>query len=403
MIGKLLRFFSSIGRFLFVLFILVGAFVFAMFQGGLVSWTIFYTVLPFTVYSILLFFYPLASFRARRTLQSTHLQKGDPLKVTVYLHRKFRFPLLYTAFSDRWMDEGRQKPIGEVHKLFIFGWKRQEKWQYALKDMPRGQFIAKGIRIEVTDFFGWIRKSKVIPIYDETLVYPELVDVDFMPIEADYGGRQVTSPFNLIKDTTMITGVRDYQSGDRVSWIHWKSFARTGTLMTKEFEDQGSDEVTLIFDGRASKIFEDEIVFAASILKEAVNERLPIRFLPVSRQESFPIVQSETEFNMILLELAKMQAVDEKQVVLSTAIRKELEESSSIVVISSHLDPQFLEAIRVKGGGRRSVICFIVIEHQRALRGILLENIKYAESIGLIVQPVMKQQFATAFKEVIKT
>ena len=35
----------------------------------------------------------------------------------------------------------------------------------------------------------------------------------------------MASPLNIVKDTTMATGVRDYQSGDRVTWIHWKSFA----------------------------------------------------------------------------------------------------------------------------------------------------------------------------------
>lgn len=402
MIGKMRRSFSNIGRLLFVLLILIGTFVFAMFQGGLVSWTIFYAVLPFIIYSILLFFYPLSNFSAKRTLQSSYLQKGDSLSVTVHLKRKSFFPLLYTAFSDRWINEMQQEKIGEMHKMLVFGWKKQANWHYELKSMPRGEFIARGIRIEVTDFFGWIRKSKVIPVQDETLVYPRIVDIEFVPIKAAYGGRQVKSPFNLVKDTTVVTGVRDYQSGDRVSWIHWKSFARTQTLMTKEFEDQGSEDVTLVFDGRTSFTFEDKITFAASILKESVRERLSIRFLPIDRHEPFPAVQSEAEFNMMLTYLAKMQPVKEERVILSAALRRELEQSGTVVIITANPDPHFLEAIRAPSSGRRSIICFVVIENQKAMHGTLVEHIKYAESKGITVQPVMKQQFTEAFKEVMK-
>ena len=71
----------------------------------------------------------------------------------------------------------------------------------------------------------------------------------------------MASPLNIVKDTTMATGVRDYQSGDRVSWIHWKSFARTQTLMTKEFEDRRSQELILVLDERPSEVFEEQVEF----------------------------------------------------------------------------------------------------------------------------------------------
>ena len=44
--------------------LLIATFVFAMFQGGFVSWFLFYTFLPFALYSFVLFFYPLTSIRS---------------------------------------------------------------------------------------------------------------------------------------------------------------------------------------------------------------------------------------------------------------------------------------------------------------------------------------------------
>ena len=76
----------------------------------------------------------------------------------------------------------------------------------------------------------------------------------------------------------MATGVRDYQSGDRVTWIHWKSFARTQTLMTKEFEDRRSQELFILMDGQTVKTFEELVELTASILKEASSHQAGIGF-----------------------------------------------------------------------------------------------------------------------------
>ena len=48
--------------------LLIATFMFAMFQGGFVSWFLFYTFLPFVLYSFVLFFYPLSSFDVERKL-----------------------------------------------------------------------------------------------------------------------------------------------------------------------------------------------------------------------------------------------------------------------------------------------------------------------------------------------
>ncbi len=40
-----------------------------MFQGGFVSWFIFYSFIPFALYSILLSFYPLSEMKVSRTIK----------------------------------------------------------------------------------------------------------------------------------------------------------------------------------------------------------------------------------------------------------------------------------------------------------------------------------------------
>lgn len=62
---------------LIVLMLLTAAvFSYAMFQGGFVSWFLFYTFLPFVVYAGLLALYPLRSFQASRQMAKTQLLAG---------------------------------------------------------------------------------------------------------------------------------------------------------------------------------------------------------------------------------------------------------------------------------------------------------------------------------------
>ena len=134
-----------------------------------------------------------------------------------------------------------------------------------------------------------------------------MTDIHYVPFDTQYDRGTMASPLNIVKDTTMATGVRDYQSGDRVTWIHWKSFARTQTLMTKEFEDRRSQELFLIMDGRASEVFEEQVELTASILKEASSHQAGLALMTTGPKPSlFPFIQSEEHLHRRLFTWRKL-------------------------------------------------------------------------------------------------
>ena len=69
-------------------------------------------------------------------------------------------------------------------------------------------------------------------------------------------------------------GLRDYRSGDSPRWIHWRTSARVGQLMVKEFEQQHEQDLTILLDpwvprNRVSsdqrEAVEEAIRFAATV------------------------------------------------------------------------------------------------------------------------------------------
>ena len=77
--------------------------------------------------------------------------------------------------------------------------------------------------------------------------------------------------------------LREYVPGDDLRLIHWKSSAKTGTLVVKQMVDTTRPEILVIIDNRRiamSEIdFEDAVDIAASILEAAEQDGFPHQLL----------------------------------------------------------------------------------------------------------------------------
>ncbi|MFP3339475.1 DUF58 domain-containing protein, partial [Micrococcus sp. SIMBA_131] len=80
------------------------------------------------------------------------------------------------------------------------------------------------------------------------------------------------SPRKADLDYSTAVSVRDYVPGDKLSWIDWKATARGSKLLTKQFEQQISQDYMVFLDretahyGRVeSPLFEKAVRLAASV------------------------------------------------------------------------------------------------------------------------------------------
>src|SRR5919206_492984 len=79
-------------------------------------------------------------------------------------------------------------------------------------------------------------------VYLQTTPLPGFV----LPSAELPGGQDVKSRTYHV--TPNVAPIRDYQPGDSFNRIHWRSTARTGQLMVKEFELDPTAEVYLVLD-----------------------------------------------------------------------------------------------------------------------------------------------------------
>ncbi|HEX5564967.1 MAG TPA: DUF58 domain-containing protein [Sporosarcina sp.] len=391
---------SVTGRFVFIVGLFFSVYVFAMFQGGKVSWTIFYMLTPFLLYSIALFAYPMNNIKAERIIRTKTVESGGKLAVTVKLTRTFPFPLLYTVAIEKWANPAMAKSAKDRTKhIFVFGFKKSVEFSYEIDKLPRGEHIVEGVEMEVSDFFGWIQKRVILELKDAILVYPNTTSIKYVPINAQYDRGSLVSPFSLVKDTTMATGVRDYQAGDRVTWIHWKSFARTQNLMTKEFEDRQSEDIIVLLDGRDSELFEEKVELAASIVEEASNHQANIAFASAGADTvAFPFIHSADQLHEVFVHLAKIKPVASEDVQPSSSALSAV--AGSVVLVTADPDWTFIQSMVGLVNSTKSVICFVLVEGESTLPMQLQEQIRYAKAKGVTIHALSRKQFSEAFQEV---
>jgi uncharacterized protein (DUF58 family) len=177
--------------------------------------------------------------------------------------------------------------------------------------------------------------------------------------------------------TTNVSGVRDYAPGDSFNRIHWTSTARTGRLISKEFELDPSADIWLFLDlERAAQAqaratdpgWQDErlpwepgpaftlapstveygVTIVASLAKHFIARDRAVGFIAYCpHREIIPADRGERQLTKILETLAVVQA--DGHIPLSEIITAEgahLRRNATAILVTSTDQPYWIAAAR---------------------------------------------------------
>jgi uncharacterized protein (DUF58 family) len=97
--------------------------------------------------------------------------------------------------------------------------------------------------------FGFFRRCRRLDVPTRVLVYPEVRHLHHLRLLDRHQALELSRRRAGVG--TEILGVRPFQSGDSPRRVHWRSVARTGRLMSKEFADESRPGLVLVLDVRA--------------------------------------------------------------------------------------------------------------------------------------------------------
>ena len=160
---------------------------------------------------------------------------------------------------------------------------RAESVTYALPTDRRGEIPVGPLRLVRADPFGLARRVREYGEPQTLLVRPRTVALPLLPSGRNHhleGPTTDTAPAG----TVTFHALREYVVGDDLRHIHWRSSARTGTLMVRQLVDASLPQTTVVIDtGRDGypdpDDFELAVDAAASVAAGAAAAGFPVRVI----------------------------------------------------------------------------------------------------------------------------
>lgn len=158
--------------------------------------------------------------------------------------------------------------------------------------------------------FGLVEHATTPEGSQRFLVYPALGTLHrgrlrrFLDMAAAVPGRVRRKPRHQLAAQAEFHGLREFRPGDSPRWIHWRTSARRGCLMVREFEELPSDHLILVLDpwfadnqepsDRSGPLLERAVSLAATICWEWCRQKGDRLVLAVAGADAPVIVQGTT-------------------------------------------------------------------------------------------------------------
>jgi uncharacterized protein (DUF58 family) len=154
---------------------------------------------------------------------------------------------------------------------------------YRLPTTRRGIYTIGPLTLSVHDAFGVVETGLTLAGEDRFVVYPKVEDVLPMPGAASREARMGSMQASRVPVGLDFFGLREYEVGDDLRRVHWRSTARTGELMLRQDEMPWESRSTILLDTRPSThsgdSFERAVEIAASLATAMCRGRRQVRFV----------------------------------------------------------------------------------------------------------------------------
>lgn len=202
-------------------------------RGGFYMYAM-YVVLALLFTSRLTALHGLKGVTHRRYCPVQRARLGESVDVRVEISHGSRWPVPWVLVED--LVPAALGRTGEVARVATLWPKQSLGLRYSLHCDRRGYHQIGPVLIETGDLFGLIRRFESGERAHYLTVYPEVVPIGGYDVASRRPIGEVRVQRRGFEDPSRLRGVREYQPGDKLSRIHWRSSARTGRLQTKIYE-----------------------------------------------------------------------------------------------------------------------------------------------------------------------
>lgn len=218
-----------------------------------------------------------------------------------------------------------------------------------LQPVRRGYLQFSAAKIARPDPFGLMQAVRKNSLPDTLLILPRLYRVPLLKLP---GGRKYQqgglTSVNSLGDSQEFITLRDYRPGDPLRSIHWRSYAKLGRPVVKEFQNEFIVRQGLVLDtyieNGSAQVFEDAVSLAASfahaLTRGSFDSLLDLMFVG-SRAYRFTAGRGVAEPESMLEILACVEpCLDQSFQLLRDLVQRHIGETSGLICIFVKWDNQ---------------------------------------------------------------
>jgi uncharacterized protein (DUF58 family) len=363
---------------------------------------------------------------ARRVLSNVKVARhhmpraflGEEVPVVLAVRNTGWLPVLWLHIHDSLpIDLASPNFLREVVSLGPGG---ETRLGYKLRCRRRGLYDLGPLTLATGDLFGFYENTGRWASDDHLIVYPEIVALERLGLPSISPFVNLPSRPRLFEDTSRVLGVRDYDAGDPLRHINWKSTAAAGRLLVKKYEPAIAFDVMIFVDlyrphyRRRSRVVASElaIVAAASVANHLAAQRQAVGLATNGRDprggedrmaQAVPTADGRAHLMRILEVLARVELAELEPVsTLMAHQRSRLHWGTTIVIIAGGEGPGLADAVL---GARRAgfPVTLILtdrnvppgeIEQQQATLGIPVYRVAYTDQLRSALTPGDLRPFA---------
>ena len=184
----------------------------------------------------------------------------------------------------------------------------------------RGRYTFTAFRLSTKFPFALFRKSRLVELETEVIVYPALQPIGRAePPRAHAHGEEARGQRGRRGE---FHGLREHRDGDDPRDIHWRSTARKGKTMIREYEDESARRVSIFLDNALpsgedcpdeplKEGFERAVSVAASLAADYLERGYAVRVVTRGENARVPWLQGTLQLPRLLRTLALLAAVVE--------------------------------------------------------------------------------------------
>ena len=146
---------------------------------------------------------------------------------------------------------------------------QEKEVRVEVRPLRRGVLRFTGVTLARTDPVGLFRALRTVPLPQTVLILPRRYPLPSIAlpgtVKYQEGGVALAASVGQSEE---YVALRDYRHGDPLRHIHWRSWARVGRPVVKEFQDEFFVRHALVLDTftdhQESEVFEEAVSVAAS-------------------------------------------------------------------------------------------------------------------------------------------